>query len=276
VKEEAKANDPTAAQVQKLMLLGTSMGGARPKAVVEDKEGLWIAKFNKPQDKWNNARVEDAMLKLARRCGITSAESKTVRVGDRDVLLVKRFDREKTKKGYLRSRMISALTLLRAEDTPESKLGWSYPALAEEIRRVCADPGAAAKELFRRMCFNALISNTDDHPRNHAIIAKDRAWQLSPAYDLTPTPSVGLERDLAMVVGKLGRRATAQNLVTESGRFLLSQPEAKKMVADMEACVRSEWHGIARAAKVSVRDCETIRNAVENEGFSFTAAEADA
>ena len=99
-----------AEQVEKLMLLGTSMGGARPKAVVEDRSGLWVAKFNKPQDKWNNARVEHAMLTLARLCGIFAAESKVVVVGDRDVLLVKRFDREKAKGGYTRSRMVSAMT----------------------------------------------------------------------------------------------------------------------------------------------------------------------
>jgi len=199
-----------------------------------------------------------------------------VRVADRDVLLVKRFDREKTSDGYLKSRMVSALTLLRAEDTPESKLNWSYPALAEEIRRVCSDPRTEAKELFQRMCFNALISNTDDHPRNHAIIAKDRIWQLSPAYDLTPVSAVGMERDLAMIVGDFGRRATAQNLVSQCARFLLSKDEAAKIVADMQACVRAEWYGTARAAKVSIKDCETIRNALENEGFSFTAVQASA
>jgi len=272
--EKKFARGAGAQQVEKLMLLGTSMGGARPKAVVEDRSGLWIAKFNKPQDKWNNARVEHAMLELARRCGITSAESKTVRVGDRDALLVKRFDRDKTRKGYLRARMVSALTLLRAEDTPESKRNWSYPALAEELRRVCAAPGDAARELFRRMCFNALISNTDDHPRNHAIIARDRAWQLSPAYDLTPAPTIGMERDLAMTVGDFGRRATAQNLLSQCRRFLLTYEEASAIVAEMQEIVRSEWYGVARAAKVTMRDCDKIRNALENEGFSFVAEAA--
>ncbi|TFH47637.1 MAG: type II toxin-antitoxin system HipA family toxin, partial [Lysobacterales bacterium] len=92
---------PEAEQVEDLMLIGTSMGGARPKAVVEDNDGLWIAKFNRPDDRWNDARVEHAMLVLARACGIQSAESKVTSIGDRDVLLVKRFDREKTGKGYL-------------------------------------------------------------------------------------------------------------------------------------------------------------------------------
>jgi serine/threonine-protein kinase HipA len=275
VKDEVKPKGAMAIQAQKLLLLGTSMGGARPKAVVEDAAGLWIAKFNKPQDKWNNARVEDAMLKLAQRCGLTVAQSKTIKVGDRDALLVKRFDREKTRAGYTRARMVSALTLLRAEDTPASRVNWSYPALAEELRRVCSDPKAAARELFKRMCFNALISNTDDHPRNHAIIAIDATWHLSPAYDLTPTPAVGMERDLAMIVGDLGRRATAENLATQAPRFLLSAQEAKAIVNDMKACVRNEWYGIAKAAKVTEKDCETISSALENEGFDFTVAAAN-
>ena len=85
---------PDAEQIERLLLLETSMGGARPKAVVEDKAGLWIAKFNKSQDRWNVARVEHAMLELAKLCGITAAESRVITVGNRDVLLVKRFDRE--------------------------------------------------------------------------------------------------------------------------------------------------------------------------------------
>jgi serine/threonine-protein kinase HipA len=152
-------------QVEKLLVIGTSMGGARPKAVVEDEDGLWIAKFNRPDDTWNCARVEHAMLILARACGLTTAESRIVGVGGRDVLLVKRFDRERTQAGYLRTRMISAMTLLRAEDTYQSRDKWSYVLLAEEIRRVCAEPAQNAAELFRRMCFNALISNIDDITR---------------------------------------------------------------------------------------------------------------
>ena len=92
-------------------------------------------------------------------------------VGGRDVLLVKRFDREKTENGYLRARMVSGLTLLRTEDTHQHRDRWSYVLLAEELRRISHDPRRDAQELFRRMGFNALISNTDDHPRNHAAIA---------------------------------------------------------------------------------------------------------
>lgn len=144
------------------------MGGARPKAVVEDDDGLWLAKFNRPDDAWSSARVEHAMLVLARKCGIDTAEGRVKRVAGRDVLLVERFDRQKAAEGYLRARMISALTLLRAQDTYSDRDKWSYVALAEEIRRASARPSKDAPELFRRMVFNALISNTDDH-RNGAL-----------------------------------------------------------------------------------------------------------
>ena len=199
VKDEELPADATHEQVEGLMLIGTSMGGARPKTVVEDSDGLWIAKFNRPDDKWNNARVEHAMLLLARVCGLNTSESRVTEVAGRDVLLVRRLDREKTPDGYLRARMISALTLLRAEDSHRAREKWSYVLLAEELRRASASPQEDAAELFQHMCFNALISNIDDHPRNHALIAKDQDWRLSPAYDLTPAVPVSIERrDLAM------------------------------------------------------------------------------
>lgn len=255
-------------QVEKLMVIGTSMGGARPKAVVEDEAGLWIAKFNRPDDTWNSARVEHAMLILARACGLSTAESRVVEVAGRDVLLVKRFDREKTQAGYLRTRMISALTLLRTEDTYQSRDKWSYVLLAEEVRRVCADPAQNAAELFRRMGFNALISNIDDHPRNHALIAKEAEWKLSPAYDLTPAVPVSVERrDLALQCGDAGRFASAGNLLSQSARFLLEPGEAAAMIDAMEAQVSGTWYATARAAGVSERDCERIATAFAYPGF---------
>ncbi|RDH88644.1 MAG: type II toxin-antitoxin system HipA family toxin [endosymbiont of Escarpia spicata] len=257
-----------AEQVQDLMLIGTSMGGARPKAVVEGEDGLWIAKFNRPDDKWNHARAEHAMLVLARACGIQSAESKVLNIGDRDVLLVKRFDREKTDTGYLRARMISGLTLLRTEDTHQSRDHWSYVLMVEELRRVCTDPKEDAGELFRRMCFNALISNTDDHPRNHALIAKDKNWKLSPAYDLTPSMPISRDRrDLAMICGDWGRYAHAENLLSQSERFYLKKYEAQTVIAEMESRVANIWYETARREGVSEQDCEKISSAFVYPGF---------
>lgn len=262
-----------AEQVRTLLQnLGTSMGGARPKAVVEDAGALWVAKFNCADDRWNSARVEHAMLALGRSCGLTTAESRVIRAADRDVLLVKRFDREKVAGGYRRARMVSGLTLLRADETMESRDKWSYVLLAEELRRVCAKPRENAAELFRRMTFNALMSNTDDHPRNHAVIAWTKDWSLSPAYDLTPTSPAGIERrHLAMACGDAGRLANADNLLTQSIRFLVEPEDAKAVVADMESRVRATWYEVAKREGVSERDCDLIAGAFAYPGFRMPA-----
>jgi serine/threonine-protein kinase HipA len=261
--------DPAASQVQDLLLLGTSMGGARPKAVVADDDGIWLAKFNRPDDRWDNTRVEHAMLRLAQQCGISTAESRIETVGSKDVLLVKRFDREKTADGYTRARMISGLTALRADESPAARTRWSYVILVEELRRIVAKPKNDASELFRRICFNALISNIDDHPRNHAFIAKDNDWKLSPAYDLTPSPVISQDRrDLAMECGDMGRFANARNILSQHARFLLDKDEAQKIVSDMRAQV-SKWHDTVRAFGVSETDAETIHGAFVYPSFDL-------
>jgi serine/threonine-protein kinase HipA len=274
VNDEELPDDPAVTQAGELLLAGTSMGGARPKAVVEDEEGLWIAKFNRSDDKWNHARIEHAMLALALACGLSTAESKVVSVGARDLLLVKRFDREKTDAGYRRARMVSALTLLRAEDSAQLRDKWSYIVLAEELRRVSSEPKKDAMELFRRMCFNALISNTDDHPRNQAVIATGHDWRLSPAYDLMPMPQVSLERrDLAMMCGDQGRFANARNLLSQSARFLVSDDDARAIVAAMKDRVKDTWYETARRVGVSEKDCERIAGAFAYPGFDLERIE---
>jgi serine/threonine-protein kinase HipA len=273
IDDEEQPAGVKASQVDDLLLVGTSMGGARPKAVVEDDGCLWIAKFNRPDDKWNLARVEQAMLALARECGLHVPESKVTSVGDRDILLVKRFDRAQTRQGYRRARMLSALTLLRSDDTHQNRERWSYVLLAEELRRLSSRPKADAPELFRRMVFNALISNTDDHPRNHAVIAMDENWRLSPAYDLTPIPEISIERrNLALECGDLGRYAHADNLISQSARFLVERADAEKSIGQMEAAVKQRWYDVARKEGVSEKDCDRISGAFVYEGFRLPVA----
>lgn len=270
----ADAPPQDAAQVEELLLLGTSMGGARPKAVVEDADGLWLAKFNRGDDRWNMARVEHATLQLARLCGMQVAESRIEAVGGRDVLLVKRFDRERGEGGYGRARMVSALTLLETDETPTGRSRWSYVLLAETLRRISARPREDAKELFRRMVFNALVSNIDDHPRNHAALAWAAGWRLSPAYDLTPTPMIGEDRrDLAMACGVQGRFASAANLLSECRRFLIDTEEAAATIDAMERIVTGEWYRLARGCGVSEADCDAVRRAYAYPGFRRWAVE---
>ncbi|MCZ0953644.1 MAG: HipA domain-containing protein [Rhodospirillaceae bacterium] len=265
--------DPDTEQARLLLLAGSSMGGARPKAVVQDNDDLWVAKFNRPDDRWNHARVEHAMLILARECGVSVAESRVETVGGRHVLLVKRFDRERSDDGYRRARFLSALTLLRADDTHHDRDKWSYVLLAEELRRISSQAEQDAQELFRQMCFNALISNTDDHPRNHAIIALNTDWGLSPAYDLTPSMPVSIERrDLALICGDMGRYAHIDNLLSQHTRFLIDRAHAESTIQTMEQTVRNRWYAIARAHGVTEKDCERISGAFAYPGFRLEIA----
>ncbi|WP_223755045.1 type II toxin-antitoxin system HipA family toxin [Myxococcus sp. RHSTA-1-4] len=249
---------------------GTSMGGARPKNVIEDGEDLWVAKFPSRGDRWNNAAVEGGMLRLARECGLRSAYGKVVSVAGRSVLLVRRFDRRRADEGYLRQRMVSALTVLRADEHPQDRSKWSYVLLADELKRWVANPDADLRELFSRMVFNALISNIDDHPRNHALIAAGTEWNLSPAYDLTPMPQVSTERDLAMEVGSVQqRRANRRNLLSECGRFRLSREDATHIIDKMKATVSARWRETVKACGGTEADLNAIERAFDYEGFEY-------
>ena len=260
--DEGNAGRSAVAIPDHALLLGTtSLGGARPKVQLRHRGDLWIAKFGSREDRWNVPRVEHGMLRLARRCGIAVPESRIESVGDRDVLLVRRFDRERAKGGHQRHRMLSAMTLLGASDALDRRR-WSYLLLADQVRRVSSAPREDLRELFLRMCFNAAVSNLDDHPRNHAVVARGRDWRLSPAYDLTPTPALSLERrDLAMACGHHGRRAERGNLLSGHGRFMLGVEEATSLFDRVVETVRRDWRDCMDDAGVRPGDRSTIDRA---------------
>ena len=268
--EETPAGEPVPAQVAQLTDPGTSLGGARPKNVVEDSRGLWIAKFPQSGDRWNNAPVEGAMLALAARCGIRTPQARVEQIGGDSVLLVKRFDRAQVDGGYLRHRMVSALTVLDAEDRVTDRANWSYLLLADELRRWSERAAADRMELFRRVVFNSLISNLDDHPRNHALIAPGREWYLAPAYDLTPQPSISIERrDLALECGPLGRMARRDNLVSGAPRFGLEPAEAAVLIEEMKHTVANHWRAEVHRLGGTVGDCRLIETAFAYPGFDY-------
>ena len=243
-----------------LLFPDTSLGGARPKTTVLDGNELWLAKFGLPGDRWDESRVEHAMLRLAARCGIRTAKSRVEPVeGRRSVLLVRRFDRARSGTGFLRHRQISALTLLGADDSPTDRRGWSYLELADEIRRTSVRNREDLRELFLRMCFNAAAGNTDDHPRNHCLTADAAGWRLGPAYDLTPAPGVSAEPpDLSLTCGRSGRRGSRENLLSGASRFLLDRPDAESLLDGVFRAVAGGWREAMAEAGVSRRDTETV------------------
>jgi serine/threonine-protein kinase HipA len=268
--DDNSATPRVAEQVAELLQPGTSMGGARPKNVVEDGEGLWVAKFPDRGDKWSNAHVDGAMLALAAECGIRAARHRIVSVAGNDVLLVQRFDRVPAPQGYLRHRMASGLTLLGAEDSHTDRAKWSYLLLADELRRRSARPAQDLEELFRRMAFNALISNTDDHPRNHALIAPTAQWELSPAYDLTPNPLTSLEkRDLALTCGTFNRYANRINLLSQHAQFRLSREQASAIIDVVQRMVSARWEAVLRQQGATKADCNTVAAAFNYPGFEL-------
>lgn len=250
-----------------LLLQGVTMGGARPKAVVNDAGTQWIAKFPARGDRWNMAAVEGGLLRLAQQLGLRAPAVRTVRVGGAPVLLVERFDRQPSPTGLLRARYLSGLTALNADEMPSA--AWSYLGLADELRRRSVREAADRVELFDRMVFNALVSNSDDHPRNHALLcwaAED--WLLSPLYDVVPGAHAATrDRRLAMVCGRAGRLATRANLRSAAARFGLQDDEADARITVLRDRVAAEWEASLRAMGASPSDCDAIRHAIVPEAF---------
>lgn len=248
---------------------GTSMGGARPKATIEDAGLLWLGKFPENKDRFNLQHVEYATLELARRCGINTCHAKLESVGAAEVLMLQRFDRERIEPGYLRFGLVSGLTVLDCGDSHLDRDRWSYPLLADNLRRWSEKPEQDCAELFRRMAFNAAVTNNDDHPRNHALLRRRQGWRLSPAYDLVPAPVVSLERrDLALTVGEFGRTASLYNLLSQCGRFGLAVDEARNLIEGIVEVVRG-WREHFFASGVSAKDIEYISSAFLPDCFFF-------
>jgi serine/threonine-protein kinase HipA len=267
-------------QLHELLIQGSSaLGGARPKNVVEDENVLWVAKFPAKGDRWNNAPVEVAMLELARRCGIQAPPTRIEQIGSQSVLLVRRFDRDVVASdsnahgaaaNYLRHRMVSALTVLDAEDHVSERRNWSYLLLADELQRWSERPTADRHELFRRMVLNALVSNTDDHPRNHALVAPGSGFHLAPVYDVTPQPATAIDaRHLAMEVGRFGRVARRDNLVSFAPRFSLTVDDAHAIIDHIRATIEAEWEAEIRRQGGTAADCQAVRNAFVYAGFEY-------
>jgi len=250
---------------------GTSMGGARPKATIEDANKLWLSKFPVKGDRCNLQRIEYATLDLARRCGLNVAKARLQAVGESDVLMLQRFDREYIERGYLRYGLVSGLTVLDCDENYLGRERWSYPLLADNLRRWSDKPEADCVELFRRMVFNAAVTNNDDHPRNHALLRRAKGWRLSPAYDLVPTPMLSLERrELALSVGGYGRTASIYNLVSQSGRFGLFMEDARREIDQIIAIVQ-QWRESFLRCGVSAQDLNYIAPAMLPPCFFFDA-----
>jgi serine/threonine-protein kinase HipA len=236
----------------RLMGAGTSLGGARPKATVRLPDGgLWLAKFRRRDDTIDVVRCEHAAMTLAAAAGATIAETRVLSLGNREALLVRRFDREAAEDGERRLPYLSGLSLLGLQETD---LGGSYPEIADRMRRAGCPPGDLV-ELFRRMVINVGLGNQDDHLRNHGLLMRDGRWTLSPGFDVAPTPDgSGFQ---AIGVGVMGPDATLRNALSQCGRFGLDL-DAATTLARQAGEVLGGWREHFAAYGVSERDLATL------------------
>jgi serine/threonine-protein kinase HipA len=251
---------------------GTSMGGARPKVTVEDKHRIYLAKLPEKRNQHNMQRIEYATLELARAAGLHVCGTRLETVGNAEALMLLRFEREWTSdaQSYARHGLVSGLTVLDAEDGYTGRERWSYRLLADELRRWSVKPDDDRRELFLRMVFNAMVTNNDDHPRNHALLHTSSGWQLSPAYDIVPAPLVSQERrDLALEAGRFGRVASLYNLLSDCGAFGLSTPEAQALIENMLGVVKG-WRGFFAKHNVEARSIEMLEPAILPDCFFRT------
>lgn len=248
---------------------GTSMGGARPKVTVEDDHKIWLAKLPERADRHNMQRIEYATLELARAAGLYVCGARLERIGKRDTLMLDRFDREwdPDANAYRRYGLVSGLTVIDAEDGYLGRERWSYRLLADELRRWSVKSNEDRRELFLRMVFNAMVTNNDDHPRNHALLQTRKGWRLSPAYDILPVPMVSLERrDLALEVGRFGRAASLYNILSSCEAFGMTKQEAQVLIDAMLGVVRG-WREFFLQRGIEQRTVEMLEQAMLPPSF---------
>jgi serine/threonine-protein kinase HipA len=214
------------------------------------------------------------MLDLAAACGISVPEHDVQHIHGQDVLLVRRFDRAVTSAGVLRHRMVSAGTVFQAnEAAAQYSYTGSYPRLSRELARWTVTGDRDRRELFRRIAFNALTSATDDHERNHALVAESDHFQLSPAFDLVPQRGATRNRYLALVIGEFGALAIRQNLLSSAEIFQLTREQANELINGVQQVVRKEWRSRLADRGVSNSDIQRIATCFDPPSFESPAPE---
>ena len=231
---------------------GSSIGGARPKALIEDQGKKYVAKFSSSSDLYSVVKAEFIAMRLAELVGLNVAPVDLVRTANKDVLLVERFDREKLNNGWGRKPVVSALTLLSLDDMMARYA--SYETLAEIIRHRFINPKETLKELLSRIIFNILCGNTDDHARNHAAFWDGEMLSLTPAYDICPQGRSGNEASQAMLISGDNRMSRVASCVEAAHHFLLSQNEVMEIASLQQRTLESNWEIICDEAGLSEVD----------------------
>ena len=244
--QKVEQNLPLSPELDQALHHGSSIGGARPKALITDGARKLIAKFSSTGDVYSVVKAEFIAMRLAQRVGLNVAPVEIVQASGRDVLLVERFDRQHVGQDWARVAMVSALTLLGLDEMMARYA--SYEDLAEIIRHRFKDPTATLHELFARIVFNILVGNTDDHARNHAGFWNGSDLQLTPAYDICPQGRSGQEAGQAMLIAGDDRSSRIETALSAAAAFHLSETDAIALAEAQIRTIQEHWHNECAAA----------------------------
>lgn len=243
---------PLSAELDQALQHGTSLGGARPKVLMEDGDSKFIAKFSASNDLYNVVKAEFIAMRLAARVGLNVAPVRLTSALGKDVILIERFDRIRHDAHWRRRAMVSALTLLELDEMMAAYA--SYEKLAEIIRHRFVDAKATLRELFGRIVFNILCGNTDDHVRNHAAFWDGQRLALTPAYDICPQARAGQEASQAMLIRAGNRRSQVASCIAAAPIFLLSQEDAISIVNHQVQVIDRQWATVCEEAGLTTVD----------------------
>lgn len=254
--ERVEQGVPLTPTLDAALLHGSSIGGARPKALLRDDGRHFIAKFPSSDDRYSVPRSEYVAMTLARRVGLDVAPVRLVTALDRPVLLVERFDRSPGM--TTRRHTVSALTILGLD---ELQARWaSYADLAQVMRARFIRPRHTQHELFARLVFNVLMGNTDDHARNHAAFWDGSQLSLTPAYDICPQLRSGGEASQGMAIGRDGYRLSSlAGCIARAAEFALTESEARAITDHQRAVVERDFEAVCDEARLSAVDQQLLR-----------------
>jgi serine/threonine-protein kinase HipA len=250
--ERVEKGIPLTTELDQALHHGSSIGGARPKALIEDDSTKYIAKFSSSTDLYNVVKAEFVSMRLASLIGLNVAPVALTKSSKKDVLLIERFDRNLTGQGWQRKCMISALTLLGLDEMMARYA--SYQDLSEIIRHKFTDARTTLKELFSRLVFNILSGNTDDHARNHAAFWDGQMLTLTPAYDICPQSRSGNEASQAMLISGDNRKSRISACLEAAHHFLLSKKAAAAIVEHQISAISKNWNTVCEEACISEID----------------------
>ena len=265
---------PLTPELDQALQHGTSIGGARPKALIEHDNKKFIAKFSSSTDLYSVVKAEFIAMRLAELAGINVALVELVKASNKDVLLIERFDRIHSKDGWQRKIMVSALTMFGL-DSMMARYA-SYEELAEIIRYRFTDASKTLNELFSRMVFNILCGNTDDHARNHAAFWDGEMLTLTKAYDICPQGRTGNEASQSMKIIGDNNMSQISSCLRAADKFLLSQKDAISIVESQILSIVNHWDDVCDVAELGEADRNLLWRRQFLNPYAFEDLEGEA